>query len=519
MMLFAGSAGSIRPKMGPRGAEPRGAEVWALRALARRVTAAILTLTTLLAYAPQPAHARRAPGAEAPIVWKPCPGDATVQCGTIRVPVDWSAPSGPRLDIALARSPATDQATRVGTLLVNPGGPGVSAANLVLDHDYFGADVRRRFDIVGVDPRGAGRSAPILCDQALVDRKPAPLFTTEAQFRQAGEYNRRLAADCASRSGAVYRHADSISVVHDMEAVRTALGEQRISFYGASYGSLLGLLYAERYPDRLRALVLDSVMDHSAGLDAFLTQTADAVQAAFDQFVAWCARDTMCVLRGRDIKLIWAELMRRATAGKLVDPYDPPARIGAWELISAAFSAFYDPQWYSFAYYLKDAYEPAPAAGAPVLESADLTPHSFGAVMCQDWWLPVDGFTAYQGRMRALAVRAPQMLASPLALRALGGCLGREAPVNPQRPIPPVPGPVLVVNSRYDPATAYVWAQQVTRQLGPAARLLTYQGWGHVAYTHSPCVSGAVDRYLIGLTMPASGASCPAIEPKPFGVG
>ncbi|MFC4064751.1 alpha/beta hydrolase [Actinoplanes subglobosus] len=503
-----------------------------VRALGQPVTAAILTLTTLLGYAPQPALADRSIGAPprvlrfdpavGPIRWSTCPEDDEVQCGLIRVPVDWTVPSGPQIDVQLARSPAGDPARKLGVLMVNPGGPGVSAVNLALDHDYFGAEIRRRFDIVGIDPRGVGRSAPILCDQDLVDAKPPPLYATEAEFQRAEEYNRRLAADCAGRSGPVYEHADTISVVRDMEAVRMALGTDRISFFGASYGTLLGQLYAERYPERVRALVLDSVMDHSAGVDAFLTQTADAVQGAFDQFVAWCARDDRCVLRGRDIPAMWAELMRRATAGELADPYDPPSRIDTWELISAAFSAFYDPQWYSFAHYLEEAYDPEPTAGGrralPVLE--DLTPHSFPAVICQDWSLPVGGFTGYRDRLRALAARAPQMRASPLALTAVSGCLGRSAaPVNPQRPIPAAAGPVLVVNSRYDPATAYPWAQQVARQLGPSARLLTYQGWGHVAYKHSDCVSAAVDRYLTDLVLPADGTSCPAVEPKPFGVG
>jgi pimeloyl-ACP methyl ester carboxylesterase len=520
MMLFAGFSTEIRAKMGP------------MRALRRPVTAAILTLTTLLGYAPQPALADRAIGvppriphldaAVGPIRWSPCPEDERVQCGLIRVPVDWTAPLGPQIDVQLARSPAGDPAHRLGTLMVNPGGPGVSAVNLALDHEFFGPEVRRRFDIVGIDPRGVGRSAPILCDQGLIDAKPSPLFTTEAEFRQAEEYNRRLAADCAARSGPVYDHADTISVVRDMEAVRMALGEERISFFGASYGTLLGQIYAERYPDRVRALVLDSVMDHSAGVDAFLTQTTEAVQAAFDQFVAWCARDDRCVLRGRDIRAMWAELARRATAGELIDPYDPPSRIDMWDLLSAAFSAFYDPQWYSFAHYLKDAYDPAPPplSRRAVARLAELAPHSFPAVICQDWSLPVGGFTGYRDRLRALAARAPQMRVSPLALTAVSGCLGRAAaPVNPQRPIPAAPGPVLVVNSRYDPATAYPWAQQVARQLGPSARLLTYQGWGHVAYRHSPCVHAAVDRYLLDLTLPADGTDCPAVEPKPFGVG
>lgn len=503
-----------------------------MRALARPVMAAIFTCTTLLGYAPQPALADRALGtpprvlrheaAAGPIRWKPCPEDDKVQCGTMSVPVDWTAPLGEHFDLHLARSPATDPKARLGVLMVNPGGPGVSALNMALDHEFFHSEVRRRFDIVGIDPRGVGRSAPILCDQDLVDAKPEPLFTTEDQFRRAEDHNRRLAADCAGRSGLIYDHADTLSVVRDMEAVRIALGEPRVSFYGASYGTLIGQLYAERYPDRLRALVLDSVMDHSAGVDAFLTQTAEAVQNAFDQFVAWCARDSRCVLRGRDIKAIWAELMKRAAAGKLISPYDPPDRLSAWDLVSAAFSAFYDPQWYSFAYYLKEAYEPAatPVARAARSRAEDLTPHSFPAVICQDWALPAGGFGGFRDKLRAMAARAPQMRASPLALTAVSGCLGRrEAPVNPQRPIPAAAGPVLLVNARYDPATAYPWAQRVARQLGPSARLLTYQGWGHVAYSHSDCVSAAVDRYLTDLTLPAADATCPAIEPKPFGVG
>jgi pimeloyl-ACP methyl ester carboxylesterase len=519
MMLFAAFAAWIRTKMG------------SMPALGRPVAAAILTLTTLLGYAPQPAVADRAVGVPprvlrdvvpGPIRWKDCPEDERVQCGLMRVPVDWTAPFGPQIDVQLARRPAADPARRIGVLMVNPGGPGVSAVNLALDHDFFGAGVSSRFDIVGLDPRGVGRSAPILCDQKLVDAKPSPLYGSEAEFRKAEDYNRRLAADCAGRSGPVYGYADTISVARDMEAVRMALGEERISFFGASYGTLLGQLYAERYPGRIRALALDSVMDHSAGVDAFLDQTADAVQSAFDQFVAWCARDDRCVLRGRDVRVMWAELLRRSAAGQLVNPYDPPSRIGTWELMSAAFSAFYDPQWYSFAHYLREAYDPAPTpvGRRAVPRLVDLTPHSFPAVFCQDWSLPVGGFTGYRDRLRALAGRAPQMRASPLALTAVSGCLGRAAaPVNPQRPIPRASGPVLVVNSRYDPATAYPWAQQVARQLGPSARLLTYQGWGHVAYRHSTCVSATVDRYLTELTLPAEGASCPAVEPKPFGVG
>ncbi|WP_328460344.1 alpha/beta hydrolase [Actinoplanes sp. NBC_00393] len=499
-----------------------------MRALARPVTVAILTLTTLFGYAPQPAGAepgmgvppRTRYGGTATIAWEPCVEDEQVQCGTMRVPADWTRPYGPQIEVALARRPAADPARRLGVLMVNPGGPGASAVNMALDTEFFTAEVTDRFDIVGLDPRGVGRSSPVLCDQKLVDTKPSPLPATEAEFGRIAVFNQRLAADCAARSGPAFHHADTASVVHDMEALRVALGEQKINFYGASYGTMLGQLYGELYPARLRGLVLDSVMDHSAGVDAFLTQSAEAAQNAFEQFVAWCARDDKCALRGRDIKAIWAALMKRAEAGTLADPYDPPARLRVWDLISAAFSAFYDPQWYSFAHYLKEAYEPAPAGPRVGSTPVDLTPHSFPAVVCQDWSLPMGGYAGYRARLRGLAVRAPQMLASPLALTAAAGCLGWPTPpVNPQRPIAKAAGPVLLVNSRHDPATAYVWARQVAQQLGPSARLLTYQGWGHVTYDHSECVSGAVDRYLTDLSLPAAGATCPAIEPEPYGVG
>jgi pimeloyl-ACP methyl ester carboxylesterase len=493
----------------------------------RSVTAAFLTLTSLFLYAPNPATAdltRGVPPAgryqnAATITWNPCPEDAKAQCGTMRVPADWTKPYGPSIELTLARRPAGDKARRIGVLMVNPGGPGASAVNQALDTEFFGNEVERRFDIVGIDPRGVGRSAPILCAQDLVDAKPSPLAVNETEFGQFATYNKRLAADCAARSGPVFRQAGTGNVVRDMEAVRIALGEQQVSFYGASYGSLIGQMYAERYPARVRALVLDSVMDHSADVGAFLGRTAESAQDSFNEFVAWCARDDQCALKGRDIKAIWAKLIERAAAGKLIDPYDPPAKLRVWELISAAFSAFYDPQWYSFAFYLKQAYEPAPA-GRRALPEIDLTPHSFPAVMCRDWSLPVGGWTGYRALLDGLAVKAPQMLASPLALTAVSGCAGWPDPVtDPQRPIPPSPRPVLLVNARHDPATAYAWATSVAKQLGPASRLLTYDGWGHVAYGHSDCVSGAVDRYLTGLTLPKAGATCPAVAPVPYGVG
>jgi hypothetical protein len=214
--------------------------------------------------------------------------------------------------------------------------------------------------------------------------------------------------------------------------------------------------------------------------------------------------------------------MVRARAGTLENPYDRPTKLRPADLIGAAFSAFYDPQWYSFAYYLRDAAGlPAKARRTPPAP-VDIVDHSFPAVICADWYLPIIGFGDLRRRLRILAARAPQMLVSPLALNAMTSCLGwPAAPANPQRAMVPPPNlpPVVLIGSKHDPATAYSWAQQLARRLGADGSLLTYEGWGHVVYDASPCVSGLADKYLIGLTPPPAGSTCPAVTPEPFGVG
>ncbi|MET0416613.1 MAG: alpha/beta hydrolase [Actinoplanes sp.] len=491
-----------------------------MRALTRSLRAAVIPVL-VLTYGVAPAQAQAPPTPR--IAWATCPEEPAVQCGTMKVPADWARPSGPVTELTIARRKATDPARRIGALLINPGGPGGSAVDFTFGApSFFGREVQKRFDIVGMDPRGVGRSSPVLCSQDLVDAKPSPLIESEKAYAATVAYNRRLAADCAARTGPVFHHVDTASVVRDMDAVRQALGEEKISFYGASYGTMIGTQYSQRYPQRLRALALDSVMDHSAGLAGFLIQMTDAAQAAFGQFVAWCARDKRCVLRGQDIPRMWARVVAMARAGKLENPYDRPAKMRLSDLLGAAFTSFYDPQWYSFAYYLRDAAAQGTAGRRAAPPPVDVIDHSFPAVFCEDWYLPITGYPDLRRRMGILAGRAPQMLASPLSLAATTGCLGWPSPPdNPQKELVPPTGmgPILLVNARYDPATAYPWAQRVASQLGPKAMLLTYKGWGHVVYKRSTCVSGLVDRYLLTLYVPPAGASCGAVEPEPFGVG
>jgi hypothetical protein len=226
-------------------------------------------------------------------------------------------------------------------------------------------------------------------------------------------------------------------------------------------------------------------------------------------------------VHGRSVPEIWARLLARAAAGNLRDPYDPDTSLDVFALIKVAFSSFYDPQWYALGYFLKEADAQPPRSPATAMPGpSGLTSNSFAAVFCEDWTLPVAGYPEYRSRLARLRERAPQMLASPLALTATAGCLGWPSkPDNPQRDLSRAQKPVLVVNARHDPATAYAWARHVTQQLGPKAALLTYDGWGHVAYNRTACVSGTVDRYLIDGVLPAAGARCPGVLPDPVGVG
>ncbi|GAA2499216.1 alpha/beta hydrolase [Winogradskya humida] len=490
-----------------------------MRAFTRPLLAAFLVVAGAAAGI-QPANAARKPA------WKPCPEDRTAQCATVRVPVDWADPYGASTTIALARRQATDPKSRIGTLFVNPGGPGGSGVDFALDSDYFfSAQLRRRFDIVGFDPRGVSRSNPVVCSSGVMAAAP-PMFLSDAvRYNRNVTFNRRLAADCAKRTGPVFGHLDMLSVTQDMDAVRAALGERRISFYGASYGTLLGEQYAERYPSRVRALVLDSVMDHSGTTTGFLTDETKTAQDSFDEFVKWCARSTECALHGSDVRRVWAALLKRARLGTLRDPFEPEYRIRVLDLLDVAFSSFYDPQWHALALYLKEANSlkeatavPKPGGRHAVVEIEN----SFPAIFCSDWTMRVSGWTELRVRLARLASTHPQMPVSPLAMTALAGCLGAPvATANPQRRLSPARtgGRVLLINSRHDPATPHVWAERVAAQLGPAATLVTYEGWGHVAYGRSKCVNALVDGYLLTGRTPAAGTTCPGVEPAATGVG
>ncbi|MFI0191092.1 alpha/beta fold hydrolase [Streptomyces sp. NPDC017082] len=175
------------------------------------------------------------------------------------MPVDWARPGGPRLDSAVARRKATDPGARIGSVVFGPGGPGDSGVERVASGiGRFSPEVRRCFGIVSFDPRGVGGSNPVTCSGGILAERPSPELKSQADFDATLAYNRRLRADCRARTGPVFDHLDTAQTVRDVDALRAALGERKLAFHGSSYGTVLGAQYAESYPRRVRAMVLQA---------------------------------------------------------------------------------------------------------------------------------------------------------------------------------------------------------------------------------------------------------------------
>ncbi|MFD4638086.1 alpha/beta hydrolase [Lentzea sp. NPDC058436] len=447
------------------------------------VSAAILIISTGAAHA-EPVES---------IAWAPCPDNPEGQCGTLSVPLNWNKPRGQRIDLAIARHRATDPARRIGVLVVDPGGPGGSAAEFALS-SLFSPEVRARFDIVGVDQRGTGGSLAIRCAD-LVGGGPSIHPQDEAGFTALLRHNQKALAQCRERSGPVFDHADGATVVRDIDAARRALGERKISYFGLSYGTTFGQVYAEKFGRNVRAMVLDSVVDHSADLRRFVGDRAAASDDSFREFEKWCAGSTSCALHGQDVRAAWEAALVRADAR--------PG--GRQDLLDNMYFALRGPDWLYAVDLITGALTLRTQSFEPNYESVRL------ASVCQDFSLRLKDFRDYE-RMRAEELRrSPILRGSFLGHDEATACIGVPGqPANPPHRLDIGDAPkIMVINSRYDPTTPHEWAVSIKRQAPRNTALLTYEGWGHIAYPRSACTRTNVDDYLINLTTPA--VSCPAV--------
>ena len=269
------------------------------------------------------AHLRRlcvpaAASADSALTWQDC-GDG-MRCGQLGVPADWTRPrDGERITLGLAMLPAVDQARKKGTLLVNLGGPAPQIGAFRAGRAAF-ADLAQQFDVVVFDPRGFGRSSGISCPV------PAPhteawVYPDRASYTAYTVKNRRFGQECTAAAGPLAGHVNSWQKAHDMDAIRAALDEPKLTYFGTSYGTVLGQAYAELFPDRVGRMYLDSVRDHTnrSVLDGLLPR-ARALESNLHRFASWCQDEKTCALHGRDVVTLWDELIAKASKQPIPAP-------------------------------------------------------------------------------------------------------------------------------------------------------------------------------------------------------
>ena len=243
------------------------------------------------------------------LIWKQC--DGSFQCARLKVPLDYDDPDGRQLSLALVRRPADNNDERVGTLLVNPGGPGGSGIDLA-ENKQFPEEVQQRMDVVGFDPRGVGKSSPLNCHshlQEMYDADPTP--ETPADKAAYLRVSKAYVDECARKEKAVLPHLGTLNVARDMDRIREALGEKKISYLGYSYGTSIGQMYAQLFPQRIRTMVIDGVVNTElTGLQA-ADEQADGFYQALQAYLADCKADSACVL-GSDPRAKVQELVDKA---------------------------------------------------------------------------------------------------------------------------------------------------------------------------------------------------------------
>jgi pimeloyl-ACP methyl ester carboxylesterase len=445
-----------------------------------------------------PAPAAIAPELAAAVEWRPC--DAGYQCATVTVPLDHDQPAGPTIDLALIRLEATGE--RRGSIFVNPGGPGASGVGYVKQGFRLDADTMAAYDLVGFDPRGVGDSSQVGCD---LDRSRGPLpdFSpdTPEERRQLDASAEQLARSCAEQDAELLAHLDTGSVARDLDLLRQAVGDDRLHYLGFSFGTLIGLLYADLHPDRVGHMALDGVVDPTASVADLLDQQARAFELAFSRLDDACSDGLTCPPGGiaATYDRLMAELESRGPAGE----------VGPAELEIATLVALYDDGlWPTYA-------EALGAAAAGDLGQIELLSDayntsigftSYAAVVCSDSPRP-DGPEGWDRLAADLAASAPRFGAA--LANELRACAYWPVAAGPARDPVQAAGsaPILVIGTTNDPATPLVNAEVVADHLDQAS-LVILGADRHTAYSASTCIQRIVRDYFVDDELPPSTVSC-----------
>ena len=445
-------------------------------------------------------------------------------CATLQVPLDYGRPRGETVDLAVLKVPAADPGSRIGSLVVDPGGPGVPATGYAdgaaTPGVVFRAPVLDAYDVVGMDPRGTGASTPVDClsdDEldAYIAQDPDP--DTAAEVDTFTGFVDEIGRGCAELSGDLAAHVTTIEAARDMDVLRSALGESTLTYYGASYGTKLGATYADLFPDRVGRLVLDGAVDLSLSSREQGLEQAAGFETALRAYVQYCVDDGDCAL-GDSLE---AGLDR---IRQLLDDIDdqPLPTDGDRELdVGNAFYGVVLPL-YSRDFWpaLTTGLEQAIGGnGSLLLRFSDLyssrgadgyTDNSFEAfyaISCLDdpWSIPASEVPANVADFEEASPTFGSVFA--WGLTSCGGI--QVESTEPARDVKAAGAPpIVVIGTTRDPATPYAWAVSLAEQLESGV-LVSRDGDGHTGYTEgNDCVDEAVDGFFLEGTVPEDGLSC-----------
>jgi pimeloyl-ACP methyl ester carboxylesterase len=459
--------------------------------------------------------------ATAPLRWSACAASAGpkgYQCATLQVPINYSDPSAGTIGLALDRHQATG--TVEGSLLEDPGGPGVSGVDFLSTLvGEMPATMVEHFNIVGFDPRGVGQSDPVTCgtgSQLDSELSVDPSPTTSAGWNALVAADHSFVDGCQQRSGKLLRYVGTVNAARDMDRIRAALGESKLNYLGFSYGTYLGAVYAQLFPSRVRAMVLDGALDPALSQVATVTAQSAALDKELVAFLAECS-DGQC---GWDPSggpaAAFNTLLARVTAHP-VSVSGSTQKVGPAALLYGTAAALYSTaSWPELGQSLAAL---ASGNGDPMLElfndymgrasngTYSNVVEAESAIDCASY--PVPGLSAIKADGSAISKAAPVF--GLLDLDSLATCA--VWPFKPDLRPAPIHAdgtpPIVVVGSTGDPITPYAWAKALASQLQHGV-LLTRTGYGHTAYGASSCIRTDVDNYFLHLQVPAKGTTCPS---------
>ena len=462
--------------------------------------------------------------------WAPCKDKPQMQCANVGVPLDYKKPGGKAITVAMAKLPAKG-GKPIGSLFVNPGGPGESGIDLVSRADKsFSKDVIDKYDIIGFDPRGVGSSTPVDCidNRELGKILDSDIDTSTEAGRKARKAEaRQIAKGCKDKSGELLAHVGTEPAARDMDVMRGLVGDKKLNYLGFSYGTSLGGMYADIFPKKVGRMVLDGAANpQQSFLPSTYTQML-SFEKSFERYAERCVKAGNCSL-GPSVDAA-KKKMRALLDQARVKPFktsDPNRPLNQAMLHSAVISLLYEDRTWSV---FNQAFDQLIKQndGSLFLKVFDATSsregdgnkgnraEAYWAINCADYAQESEAdYLKYANKLKREAPAIGAFSTQDTVAFYMCAELPHHPKSNPGPYRAKGSAPIVVIGTKYDPATPYSWAQALHKSLSNSV-LLTWEGDGHTAYGRgSSCIGSAVDKYLLTGEVPKDGLDCPTERPQ-----